>query len=628
MMIRPRKMDMKPPFVMTVALSVAAMLISPVLALDNVNQFSARTQFLRRGLQQDDQADQAVTQAPSVTPQPQDDQFDRSVSSQDTIPAVIVGVASSVIICAILLFVTDLRDRCKHQQLLDEREERRRAREETASSKHIERTESSEIISTHTSGTPAEKYQPQFVENKASESSVSTMTSLGCLRAAESEDLEHSLEVTELQESHRVSQGADLSYLLELKIPQGTNLAYLLELKRLKKFRECRDVAEEGMDSPSFRTIEGDCSGSQIGSVMDDDVYLVDDAESVSVSHRSRSYSRSRSQRTPLSTAFANLSSRSAPRLGISPCSSPQGSQHSAHNDNMSMASSIHSVETAPGKLTTTKEDIISPSHCKSLAKSMTSPTASLGSPSVYATSEQPTSPVQGNTNYPDSIYRTPIQSLTSAKPSPEDDYPIASSDDSSGVQSDDCLPPPTLLQRTTETLAEQEGSKQNELAQLEQLYSRDLLPVHEYTSSMHNTMLEKIEEVVGMQACIRHVDYAPGNNSSVTLGIGLMGARSHDTFPMVEDIKETSPLLDQIFVGDYILAVNNVETRGLEASDVAKLLATDEQRDDAEEEESENMRIVRLTIQSPQFDGSESDSDSDEGSSAASKASETKSEV
>jgi len=400
-----------------------------------------------------------------------------------------------------------------------------------------------------------------------------------------------------------------------------------LELKRLKRFRDCRDIAEEGMDSPNFRTIEGDCSGSQIGSVMDD-IYLNDDVGSVSVSHRSygsRSYTGSRSQRTPQSRPFGNMSSRSAPRLGISPCSSPQGSQHSSH-DNMSMASSIRSVETAPGKLTT-NEDTISPSHCKSLSKSMTSPTASLGSPSVYATSEQPTSPVQASNKYPDSIYRTPIESLTSAKPSPEDDDPIAPSD-SSGMKNDDCMLPPTLLQRTTETLAKQQEPKQNELAQLEQLYSRELLPVQEYTNSMHNTMLEKIEEVVGMQNYIRHVDYAPGNNSSVTLGIALLDAMSNDSFPMVEDIKETSPLLDQIFVGDYILAVNNVETRGLEASDVAKLLVTDEQRDDDEEEESETMPIVRLTIQSSQQDGSESDSESDEELSVASKPSETKSEV
>ncbi|KAL3942229.1 MAG: hypothetical protein SGBAC_003538 [Bacillariaceae sp.] len=621
-MMKPRKMNMKQPAVMTLALSIAAMFISPALALHNNNQVSKTTQFLRRGLEQDDQT-------PSVAPQPENEQFDGSISTENTIPAVIVGVASSVIICAILLFVTDLKDRCKHQRLIDEREERRREREEAASSKHVERTESSEILSTRTSGSAAEKYQPQFVD-KASESSVSTMTSLGCLRATESEDLEHSLEVTELQESHRVSQGTDLSYLLELKIPQGLgggDLAYLVELKRLKRFRECRDIAEEGMDDPNFRTIEGDCSGSQIGSVMED-IYLNEDGGSISVSRRSygsRSHAGSRSQRTPQAKPYGNMSSRWAPRWGVRPCASPQGSQHSVQ-DNMSMASSIRSVETAPVKLTS-NEDTISPSHCKSLAKSMTSPTASLGSPSVYTTPEQHTSPVQAKTKYPDSIYRTPIESLTSANPTSEDDHPIDTSD-FSPKQNDDCSPSPTLLQRTSETLAEEEEPKQNELAQLEHLYPKELLPVQEYSNSMHNTMLEKIEEVVGMQDYIRHVDYAPGNTNSVTLGICLLDARSNRTFPMVEDVKETSPLLDQISVGDYILAVNNVETRGFEASDVAKLLITDEQRDDDEEEESETMSIVRLTIQSSQQDGSESDPECDEALSVASKPSETKSEV
>lgn len=565
-----------------------------------------------------------VTQAPSVAPQ---NDFDGSVGTQDTIPAVIVGVASSVIICAVLLFVTDLRDRCKHQRLLDEREERRRARAEVASSKQVEGAESSEIISTHTSVSATEKYQPQFVE-KASESSVSTMTSLGCLRAAESEDLEHSLEVTELREAHRVSQGTDLAYVLELKVPQGTGLAYLVELKRLMRFRECRDIVEEGMDSQNFRVIEGDCSGSQIGSVMDDDdVYLDDDVGSVSASRRSyvsRSSASSTSHRTPQPQKFGNLSSRSEPRLGISPCASPQGSQHSAM-DNMSMASSIRSVETAPGKLTRgTHDDAFSPSHCKSLSKSMTSPTASLGSPSVYAMSEQPTSPLQRNTKYPDSIYRTPIEPFMSARP--EDDDSIARCGSMDRTASDR-LPSPTLLQRTTETLAHDESPK-SDLAQLEQLYSKELLPLEEYSASMHRTMLEKIEEVVGMQAYIRHVDYAPGNNNSLTLGIALMDARSNDTFPMVEAIKETSPLLDQVFVGDYIIAVNDVETRGLGASEVAKLLVTDEQRDDDEEEESDTMPIVRLTIQSSLHDCSESDSYGDDEFSDESKPSETKSEV
>lgn len=66
-MMKPRKMDMKKPAVMSLALSIAALFTSPALALHNNNQVSSTTQFLRRGLEQDDQVRKKGRRIPQLS---------------------------------------------------------------------------------------------------------------------------------------------------------------------------------------------------------------------------------------------------------------------------------------------------------------------------------------------------------------------------------------------------------------------------------------------------------------------------------------------------------------------------------------------------------------------------------
>jgi hypothetical protein len=122
-----------------------------------------------------------------------------------------VGVASVVIVCAVLLYVNDLRDRCRHDQMLQE--DQRQRRPDLDSHKQMETIASSSGF--------FHNEQPDFVED-LSISHVSTMTfSLADgLRLADSdgEELESSLYVTELNDTHRVSQDTDLSSLIDLSL--------------------------------------------------------------------------------------------------------------------------------------------------------------------------------------------------------------------------------------------------------------------------------------------------------------------------------------------------------------------------------------------------------------------------
>lgn len=546
------------------------------------------------------------TQAPSSSPV-QDGQFDGSISAEDAIPAVIIGVASSVILCALFLFVTDLRDRFRHERLLEEREQRRQQRRETGSSKKLERTVSSEIVSCSPSSMPGQLDQPHFVE-KASESSVSTMTSFGCLRTAVSGDLSHSIQVTALTATHRVSHATDISSLVEAS--KG---------KRANPFYEGDEVA-----STNFKSLEGDCTASPISSVMEE--IDCDDIEGGAYPKASLA---TRFDVSEISIGNKKTECASAIELpnGFSGTlfSSPSASQRST--EEMSMASSIDSVASSPDERSSKPEALESPSpHLGVSTDPPTSPNR-LESPSLsgYATPQAPKSPNCSIKSMPDVSYGTPMQS------------PVAtplSSCSSVKLLGEECLL--HSLQHSPDTISSNVDREQyrqwNDLAQLEQLYcaNRDI-PVQEYANSGHSHQVDATDDGSShvQQEYIRHVYFvAVTNTSSPSLGIALEGAADEETFPMVKSVQDASPLLDRLFVGDQILAVNNVHVNGFCASKVTELCFQKGVEEDSEED-SHVANVVKFTVMSSHADGSESSSSSREADlSVASERSETESEV
>jgi hypothetical protein len=123
-----------------------------------------------------------------------------------------VGVASVVIVCAVLLYVNDLRDRWRHDQMLVEDQHQRRR--DLDSHKQMETIASSSGY--------FHNQQPDFVED-LSISHVSTMTfsiadGLRLADDSDGEELESSLYITELNDAHRVCQDIDLSSLIDLSL--------------------------------------------------------------------------------------------------------------------------------------------------------------------------------------------------------------------------------------------------------------------------------------------------------------------------------------------------------------------------------------------------------------------------
>ena len=187
-----------------------------------------------------------------------------TISADETIPAIMVGIASSVMICAVFLYITDIRDRHRHERMLEQSQQRRG---HDTNSKQLETIASSGYWIPETDYPLNHPYpilppmddddecrdQPDYIEDM-SLSPVSTMTlslALDSLRHIDSEGLEASLEIVELSEDYRVSQDMDIASLVDLSRIQ-TKVPY--------RHNEDKD--------PTINTLE-----DQIGGGNDDGTY-------------------------------------------------------------------------------------------------------------------------------------------------------------------------------------------------------------------------------------------------------------------------------------------------------------------------------------------------------------------
>jgi hypothetical protein len=434
-----------------------------------------------------------------------------TISADETIPVFMVGVASSVMLCAVFLYITDVRDRYRHERMLEEHHQRRghdinSKQMETIASSGYWVPEPNHMNCPYPMLPPMDDDdrhdQPEFVE-EISLSPVSTMTAslaVDSLRHVDSEELEMSVEIIELSDEYRVSQDMDIASFVDLS---------RIQTRMVVPFDNAEDGSE---DAPSYRsitafedTIIDDNSDYSISMMEDDTDYGMEDDE-----------------------------------------------------DESGWTSS-------PGRSDTSSEVSIG-TYLKSIHSSK-----SHGSTS-------------SSTNSPELLGERCLEEVTPQK---------STSDD-------------TSLDRSPDTpLGDQPyGSTQNEMAQLEQLYSKSELPFQEYTDMAQSGQSEEDS----MQDYVRNIYFVPVVATRVNFGIEVEDASCPLSYPTVAAVKEKSPLLDRIFVGDLILAINNEGTVGLCASDVTKRFITGE---DGEEEGPGQTHIVKLTVMSSQPDGSDSDSSS-----------------
>ena len=160
-------------------------------------------------------------------------------------------------------------------------------------------------------------------------------------------------------------------------------------------------------------------------------------------------------------------------------------------------------------------------------------------------------------------------------------------------------------LDRSPDTplIDEVKSNDQNELAQLEQLYQSSEDPPGMAPRGSDGDDGDE----TSTQDYVREIYFVPVGASRVSFGIEVESANPQQLYPVIMAVKEVSPFLGRVFVGDLILAINNEETVGLRDVDVAKRLRAFER--DGEQEAPGQSEVVKLTVLSSKSDGSDTSS-------------------
>lgn len=447
-------------------------------------------------------------------PQQQDagkDSNRQPVSTNETVPALLVGVASSVMICAFVLFVSDIKDHYRHERMLEEHRQRRRT---DISSKYMQTVSSSGYGAREEFDRKNVIYPPPMLPQLnqdfdagrsdqpgyAEDISLSTMTfslALDSGRHSELEGLDKSIEITELADEHRVSHGVDIASLVDLsrvntKTPHGN-----------PKSDDELDQKNVTFGDPMYGKV-----------------------------HR------------------YNIS-----RLG--------GTEYYDIEAEEDESGWTTSSEVSRGS--DTSSEISIGTYLKSIHSSKSQQSSSSSSNSAELMGERCLEA------------RTPQKSA---------------SDKNSLDRSPD-----------TPLIDEVKSNDQNELAQLEQLYqsSEDPPGITPRGSDGDDG------DETSTQDYVREIYFVPVGASRVSFGIEVESANPQQLYPVIMAVKEVSPFLGRVFVGDLILAINNEETVGLRDVDVAKRLRAFER--DGEQEAPGQSEVVKLTVLSSKSDGSDTSS-------------------
>ena len=112
----------------------------------------------------------------------------------------------------------------------------------------------------------------------------------------------------------------------------------------------------------------------------------------------------------------------------------------------------------------------------------------------------------------------------------------------------------------------------------------------------------------------IRDIFYVPTSSTvenTKGLNLHVASASCPVTHPMVTFVGNKSPLAGRLFVGDFVLRINETEAGGMKAEEVLRFLAGTRPNSD---EDKSVARMVKLTVMSSQADGSDTDNSIDLG--------------
>jgi hypothetical protein len=523
------------------------------------------------------------------------------ITSDTTIPAVMVGVASVVIFCSVLLYIADLRDRCRHERMLEEGQHQRRR--ETESNKHMETIASSGYWvsitdaaghstpqdSRHMLPSPIMKDRSDFAED-ISISHMSTMTSSlvdgrGPLRHLDSDGdlivpgLESLAFITELSDNHRVSQDTELSSLVDLS-----------QIQTMTPFDDDDDDPSRAPTTFTHEEAEDDHSrGRDDDSTLDavDECDEEDEDESGWSSPGRSSECSSRS--SSIGTFLSSLASSTRCRSPTGKASSKYGTHCRTFTTSTSSCSSPQSGSPS-SKKSSSSSSAETPHRCTSSTR-CTSPTSTASS----SCSSTGTGTSQ--------LFGERCLEVTPQKVAKDDTISFELSPDTPGDTNGNS--PMCMLNEMEQfKIPYQEYSKSetdyNDEDELAQTVDED------------GTMAHSFDDLDDMtQDYVREIYFVPIDAIEASnLGIELDSASCPATHPTVAMVTNKSPLKGRVFVGDILLAVNNLETAGLCGAEVTKRFF----EGGVQEEESQQAQIVKLTIMSSQSDGS-SDSASSSGS-------------
>jgi hypothetical protein len=478
-----------------------------------------------------------------------------------------VGVASTVVICAILLYVVDSRDRARHEKLIESRrqEEQQKQMETTIASSGYNGTDSS-------SPSAILSLQPtEYVDEEIdSISRVSTMTytsnpsifdgptspsdeeDLSDDDDDDDDDLDSSLEVIELDEENRLTYDTDLSRLVDLhsiasfdersnasKSKSGDNDDDNEELRFDSLISRdassyLAKVAARMQDYSDDSSSEGESGWNSQSDVSSDTslaTFLTNHAASIASSRDSFSVD------TPRMLEQGNVVTR---LLGA-----PTKSSNSASDENSCVSSSTSG--SANGIIDEEEEPF--DASDRELEESNSS------NLSVLLEGQEPTVKSEEN-----------AESLASADA------------DASAIKTSSS------------------GTFLENLARLQELYKPRT------AASMDQN--HGVEQDHKPEQYLRDIYFVPiVEIATPSLGLDILEASNE--YPKISKVHEDSPLIGQVFEEDVILAINNIPTFGGDESALTMFssLAMTEQDTCAMDLEAATAKVIKLTVLSSHVD-------------------------
>jgi hypothetical protein len=460
---------------------------------------------------------------------------DGNISSSDTVPAVMVAVASSLIICAVALYVSDLRDRCRHDPRFGQAQDHHhkiegkpkgRGRNSSDAMDQLEYVEEISIapVSTMTASLALDGHSCLGPTNTVEHNVTGRPPSLR--RVDSDKYLAQSVDITELSDLDRVSGGTDLSSLVDLSRIHAIGSYAHSSINSQQHDASLDDSSQVDRDMRDSRGREREDSKR-----IDDTIYIMSDEEESGSGWTSLP---SQSSEISIGTYLKSVHSRKSRSSSVG----SNGNSSGSPKELFSVGEQCLKVEDGAGKA---KED-------------------------------------------DGSLERSP-------------DTPHHKSHEVARKRNELSQLEHLYKDKSEEGLRPAKERKQTPLEALLERSRLPIQEYKERTESLEES--SEIEDSLGQSYVrnIFYVPVCPSIGTSTSLGIEFESASCASSYPSVKSVHGESPLRGRLFEGDKILAVNNKETAGRRAKrteegtldDVLKLTVLSRNPDGSDDSSSES---------------------------------------